>query len=171
MGRLFVSPREVVTITSEPPQIGVEKTTRSRGSFVDPFQSWRTGSDIFHGRPTDERDLSRSRRVVTQIQTRRGILPRAEISIHRPLRPSGAKLGVKPCPGIDDFDPTIDVGNPVEHLVQHLLDHQNFGALHSCHSTVVSWKVFVRHNGTSLYQVEHRAVHCRARFDPVIFID
>jgi hypothetical protein len=68
--------------------------------------------------------------MVTLIETRRRIFPIAEIPIHGPLRPSGAQLDVKPSPGIDNFDPTVDFGNSVEYLIRHLRDHQNFDAVH-----------------------------------------
>jgi hypothetical protein len=125
------------------PQIGVEEIARTRWSFVDPFQSRRTRSDIFHRRPAREHDFSRGQRMVALIDARRRIFPIAEIPIHRPLRLTSAQLTIKPSPGIDDFDPTVDVGDSVEHRVRHLWNHQDLDVLHSWRVTYHGKFLFV----------------------------
>ena len=55
--------------------------------------------------------------MIALIKRRREIFPIAEVTIDGPPRPSSTQLTIKPSPGINDFDPPVDVGNSFEYRV------------------------------------------------------
>jgi hypothetical protein len=95
------------------PKIGVEKIAGSCGQFMDPSQARRAHSQVLERWPTREHDLGRGEDVLTLREGRHQVFIDNKIPVNGPLRPRGAKLHVKPTPGVDYLESAVDLLDPV----------------------------------------------------------
>ena len=130
MGRLFVSPREVVTKTSAPQRSVSRKLLAPAGSSWTHFRRGARALKSFSGGQPISTTSAAARARLRSGRLVGRVFPGAEIAIHRPLRPSGAQFPVEPSPGIDDIEPAVNVLNALQDLVRDLRNHQDINSLH-----------------------------------------